>query len=70
MAAAPTRPINGFPAPNERLDILDDLQGKYDLVGMTQEEAVALLGPEDWARADLLQGGPDALSPRRTPWAH
>ena len=39
-------PDKWFSAPNERLDILDDLLGKYDLVG-----------------ADLLQGGPDVLSP-------
>lgn len=34
-------------APDERLDILDDLLGKYDLVGMTEGQVVALLGPED-----------------------
>lgn len=30
-------PDKWFSAPNERLDILDDLLGKYDLVGMTEE---------------------------------
>ena len=59
-------PDKWFSAPNERLDILDDLQGKYDLVGMTEEEAVALLGPEDGPEQTSFKGDRTYYTPEDT----
>ena len=59
-------PDKWFSAPNERLDILDDLQGKYDLVGMTEEEAVALLGPEDGPEQTSFKGDQTDYPPEET----
>ena len=55
-----------FSAPNERLDILDDLLGKYDLVGMTEEEVVALLGQEDGPGQTSFKGDQTDYAPEET----
>ena len=55
-----------FSAPGERLDILDDLLGKYDLVGMTEEEVIALLGQEDGAGQTSFKGDQTYYSPEET----
>ena len=59
-------PDKWFSVPNERLDILDDLLGKYDLVGMTEEEAVALLGPEDGPEQTSFKGDRTYYPPEDT----
>lgn len=59
-------PDKWFSAPNERLDILDDLLGKYDLVGMTEEEVVALLGPEDGPEQTYFKGDRTYYPPEDT----
>ena len=59
-------PDKWFSAPNERLDILDDLLGKYDLVGMTEEEVVALLGPEDGPEQTSFKGDRTYYPPEDT----
>lgn len=55
-----------FSAPSERLDILDDLLGKYDLVGMTEEEVVALLGQEDGPGQTSFKGDQTDYPPEET----
>lgn len=59
-------PDKWFSAPNERLDILDDLLGKYDLAGMTEEEVIALLGPEDGPGQTSFKGDRTDYPPEET----
>ncbi len=53
-------------APDERLDILGDLLERYDLVGMTEEEVVALLGPEDGPEQTSFKGDRTYYPPEDT----
>lgn len=55
-----------FSDPNERLEILDDLLGKYDLVGMTEEKVVALLGQEDGPEQTSFKGDRTYYAPEET----
>ena len=59
-------PDKWFFAPDERLDILDDLLGKYDLAGMTEEEVIALLGQEDGAGQTSFKGDRTYYAPEET----
>ena len=53
-------------APDERLDILGGLLERYDLVGMTEEEVVALLGPEDGPEQTSFKGDRTYYPPEDT----
>ena len=59
-------PDKWFSAPSERLDILEDLLGKYDLAGMTEEEVVALLGQEDGPGQTSFKGDRTYYAPEET----